>query len=69
MTQRKSEQPIESDRLLTARQVGELLGVSETSVIRSDGREGFPQSVQVLPLRARRWKLSDVLAYIESLPS
>ncbi len=63
---RRKEDAIETE-LLDIHQVAKLLAISETTVLRYDGRDGFPRSVVVKPVRARRWRSADVRGYIEGL--
>lgn len=60
-----------SERLLTRRQVAEMLGVSVSTVYEKmrlpEDQHPLPKPVR-LGKQARRWKESEVLAWIEALP-
>ena len=56
-----------ADRLLTMNDVRELTRLGETKLREMIDAGKFPKARQVGP-RAVRWRLSDVEAWIESLP-
>ena len=57
----------EEDRLLNAREVTELIGVSRTTLHRLVAANQFPRPIRV-GQRASRWWKSQVLQWIDSLP-
>ena len=56
------------DRLLRLREVVEITALSRSTIYRMAKTGQFPQSKQIGP-RAVRWKLSDINAWIDSMPS
>ena len=70
MTRRKEDADFGGqDQLLDVHHVARMLNISETSVARYDGRDGFPASLRLVPTRARRWRLADVQEYVKGLRS
>jgi len=66
-----TESGIDCLRLLTVREVSELLGLSVRSVwrlaaLREAGRSAFPPPLRLSP-RCVRWRVSDIKAYLQSL--
>ena len=55
------------DRLLRRRQVEEITGLSRSSIYRLMEEGEFPRPVKVGP-KAVRWRLSDILRWLESRP-
>ena len=55
------------ERLLNVREVTELIGVSKSTLHRMVSANRFPRPIRV-GLRAVRWRLSEVLAWMESRP-
>lgn len=58
---------VQEERLLNAREVTELIGVSRSTLHRMVAANRFPRPIRV-GLRALRWRLSEVLAWMESGP-
>lgn len=59
-----SLRPLEDLTLLSARQVSEMLGVSESWTWAQLQQGAFPQPVR-LGRRCTRWRLADIRAYVE----
>ena len=55
------------DRLLKRREVEEITGLSRSTIYRMVKTGQFPQPVRVGP-KAVRWRLSDIIAWLESRP-
>ena len=55
------------DRLLKRREVEEITGLSRSTTYRMVKTGQFPQPVRVGP-KAVRWRLSDIIAWLESRP-
>ncbi len=55
------------DRLLTATELAEVLGLSPKTVSKRDPRT-LPQAVLLPGARGRRWRESDVETWLASLP-
>ena len=55
------------DRLITAAELAQVLGLSPKTVIKRDPRT-LPQAVLLPGARGRRWRESDVQAWLASLP-
>ena len=56
---------VHEERLLNVREVTELIGVSRSTLHRMVSDNRFPRPIRV-GLRAVRWRLSEVLAWMES---
>jgi len=68
---RQAESGLEGLRLLTVRQVGDLLGISPRTVWRLSalaeiGRSAFPRPLR-LSAKVVRWRARDVQAYLDAL--
>ena len=57
--------PIKTERLLRARDVGELLGLHQRTVYRMAAAGELPQAVKVGG--ATRWKLSEITQFMDEL--
>lgn len=57
----------EEDRLLNAKEVSALIGVSRTTLHRLVSASNFPKPVRV-GKRASRWRQSEVLVWMETRP-
>ena len=55
------------DRLLTAAELAQVLGLSRKTVVSRDPRT-LPQAVLLPGSRGRRWRESDVQAWLSGLP-
>ena len=56
------------DKFLRRREVEEITGLSRSTIYRMVKTGQFPQPVRIRP-KAVRWRLSDILAWMESMPS
>ena len=56
------------DRLLRRREAEEITGLSRSTIYRMLKTGQFPQPVRV-GRKAVRWKLSDIIAWMDSMPS
>ena len=59
---------VHEERLLNVREVTELIGVSRSTLHRMVSANRFPSPIRV-GLRAVRWRLSEVLVWMESRPA
>ena len=59
---------VHEERLLNVREVTELIGVSRSTLHRMVSDNRFPTPIRV-GLRAVRWRLSEVLVWMESRPA
>ena len=55
------------DRMIRIREVEQVTGLSHTTIYRMIGRGDFPAPIMV-GKRAARWKLSEVMAYVDGCP-
>lgn len=57
-----------SERLLSSREVAQLLGVCIKTVLnRYQSAKGFPRPVRPLGARGLKWRASEVQRYVETL--
>ena len=66
-TKTNKEENAMQDRLLRRREVEKIMGMSRSSIYRLMQEGEFPRPVRVGPA-AVRWKASDIMAWIDSLP-
>lgn len=59
---------VEEERLLRAKDVTERIGVSRATLYRLVVADKFPQPIRIAN-RAARWRLSEVVAWMESRPA
>lgn len=59
---------VEADRLLKYREVAYMLGIPAAKVYELTAAGDLPSVMLPEMSRARRWRLSDVQAYLRSLP-
>ena len=67
MTRTYEEANVMQDRLLRRREVEKITGMSRSSIYRLMQESDFPRPVKAGP-SAVRWKLSHIMAWIESRP-